>query len=120
MNMYDVIQTSIRLMPVLILLMAYVYLLRFAWHKRIVVMFLLGWLVVGSTTMLYWHYSITYAPSPEVQLELAQQDGGAQMFGVLFGWAFGLALLCIFEAARWVVLGVSAVRMRLKGSVSGG
>lgn len=108
MSLYEIIQNIIRLLPIILLLPTFIFLLRFKWYQRLAFMFLLGWAVIAGSTLLFWGYSINYAPSQEVATDLAQRDGAPKLFGTLFGWAFGLALLSVFEATRLIYIGLSS------------
>jgi hypothetical protein len=63
--------------------------------------------------LLFWSFSINYAPSQEVAIDLAQRDGAPRLFGTLFGWAFGLAILFIFEVARLSYISLSFFKGKL-------
>jgi len=114
MYQYEFIQNMIRLIPVIILLPSFLVILRFKWYLRLGMMFFLGWMVVAGATLLFWEYSITYAPSEEIKMDLAQRDGAPKVFGTLFGWAYGLIILFIFELNRLIYLGVRKAHNRLK------
>ena len=47
-------------------------------------------------------------------IDLAQRDGASRVFGTLFGWAFGLVLLFIFELSRLIYLGLISTIIKLK------
>jgi hypothetical protein len=107
MSLYEIIQNIIRLSPIILLLPAFMFFLRFKWYQRLGFMFVLGWLVIAGSTLLFWGFSISYAPSQEIAIELALRDGAPRLFGTLFGWAFGLAILFIFEVTRLSYIGLS-------------
>lgn len=114
MNLYELIQNMIRLAPIIILLPTFLFLLRFKWYQRFGLMFVLGWAVFAGSTLLFWSYSINYAPTQEIMTDLAQRDGAPRVFGTLFGWAFGLILLFLFEATRLIYIGLNSLNSRLK------
>ncbi|QFT54453.1 hypothetical protein FIU95_07790 [Microbulbifer sp. THAF38] len=114
MSLYELIQNTIRVVPVVVLLPAFLYLLRLKWYQRFGVMFVLGWVVFAASTLLFWSYSINYAPTQETMTDLAQRDGAPRLFGTLFGWAFGLILLFIFEATRLIYIGFNPLISRLR------
>ena len=114
MSLYEFIQNLIRLSPIFIMLPSFIFLLRLQWYKRFGIMFLLGWLVFAASTLLFWSYSINNAPNEEIMIDLAQRDGASRVFGTLFGWAFGLVLLFIFELSRLFYLGLISTINKLK------
>lgn len=112
MSLYELIQNSVRLAPIMILLPTFLYLLRFKWYKRFGVIFVLSWVVFATSTLLFWSYSIDYAPTQEIKVDLAQRDGAPRVFGTLFGWAYGLVLLFVFEAARLIYIGLNSLNSK--------
>ncbi|TLM72660.1 hypothetical protein ACONUD_07500 [Microbulbifer harenosus] len=114
MYQYEFIQNMIRLIPVIMLLPSFLALLRFKWYLRLGAMFFLGWIVVAGSTLLFWEYSIMYAPNEEIKMDLAQRDGAPKVFGTLFGWVYGLIILFIFELTRLIYLGVRKVHNQLR------
>jgi len=109
MSKYELAQTFIRAMPLLILLPAYIFLLRTKWYWRFCAMFVLAWVVIAISTLLFWQYSIEYAPTEEIRTGLAMKDGGPLLFGTMFGWAFGLVYLVVFEISNVVYVLLSRV-----------
>jgi hypothetical protein len=114
MSLYELIQNMIRLAPIMILLPTFLYLLKFKWYQRFGVMFALGWVVFAASTLLFWTYSINYAPTQDLMVDLAQRDGAPRVFGTLFGWVFGLVLLFVFEATRLIYIGLNSLTSKLK------
>ena len=104
MSQYEIIQNLIRLMPILLILCIFVLLIRHRWYWRLSIIAVSGWLIVASSTMLYWWYAIEYAPSQEIQFELAKKDGAPRLFGTLFGWAFALVYLAVLELIHGLYL----------------
>jgi hypothetical protein len=115
MSAYEIIQHTIRLSPFVILLLTYIFLHQFKWYQRLAVMFFLGWAVIAASTLLFWSYSINYAPDQETAMYLAQKDGAPRLFGTLFGWVFGLIYLLILEAIRF---GLDFLMYQAKGKTS--
>ena len=113
MSLYELIQNAIRLFPIIILLPTFLYLLRFKWYQRLGAMFILGWVVIAVSTLAFWSYSINYAPTQEIMADLAERDGAPRVFGTLFGWAFGLIFLVLFEVVRSIYIAFNRLARRL-------
>ena len=113
MSLYELIQNMIRLAPIVVLLVSFLYLLRFKWYQRLGVMFILGWVVIAVSTIAFWSYSINYAPTQEIMADLAKRDGAPRLFGTLFGWVFGLIFLFVFEAIRLICIAFYSLVHRL-------
>lgn len=114
MSAYEIIQNTIRLAPLVILLLAFIFLHRFKWYQRLGVMFFLGWAVIAASTLLFWSYSISYAPDQGTAMTLAQKDGAPRLFVTLFGWGFGLVFLLILEAMRFAFTVLKLVAGKIK------
>ncbi|MDQ7049939.1 MAG: hypothetical protein Q9M92_10530 [Enterobacterales bacterium] len=116
MNTYEIIQNMIRLIPLAVLLPLFIYLLHLKWFARFGVMFVVGWLIVAISTLIFWKYSIDYAPNEEVLSRLTEKDGAPKLFGTLFGGVFGLMYFVVFEIVRvlYVIIqsAISWVKLR--------
>ncbi|MBQ4812482.1 hypothetical protein J8M20_14085 [Pseudoalteromonas luteoviolacea] len=64
---------------------------------------LLGWGVIAGSTLLFWWYSIEFAPTEEIRLNLAKKDGAPKVVGTLFGWVFALIIYGFMEFIRGVL-----------------
>lgn len=115
MEIYEIIKNVIRFGPLLSLAFVYLYLLKYRWYNRIGLMFFIGWFFVGASTYLFWWYSFSYAPNEEVRSYVAQKDGAPRLLGTIFGWAYGLVLLLIFELVRLSYLGIILIKTRISG-----
>ena len=113
MSLYELIQNAIRVSPIIILLPTFLYLLRFKWYQRLGAMIILGWLVIAVSTLVFWSYSINYAPTQEIITDLAQRDGAPRVFGTLFGWVIGLIFLVVFEVIRLIYIAFNRLARRL-------
>ncbi len=118
MEIYELIKNIIRVMPLLCLVVVYIYILKNRWYRRVGIMFFAGWFFVASSTCIFWWYCFNYAPNDEIREYVAQKDGAPRLFGTLFGWVFGLILLFILEFTNLLYKGIRIItdRIRLKNA----
>jgi hypothetical protein len=100
MSAYELIINTIRLAPILIMVLVALSLTKKRTAIRVPVIFIAGWIAIVTFTFGYWHYAIEFAPSAETRHELALKDGGAKTGSLMFGWVYSLIFVFLYEAAR--------------------
>ena len=113
MDHYELIKNVIRITPILLMVGSYIYFLKLKWYKRFAPMFLIGWCVIAVSTWVFWSYSFNYAPSHEIQAAVALKDGAPRLFGVMFGWAYGLVILLLLELINLARYSIIKIRSKL-------
>lgn len=101
--MYELIQNVIRTLPMLLLTVLFIYMLRFKWYARLISVVLVGWGVLILFVYLYWWYAFNFAPTPEVQNEIALKDSGPSSAVYIIGWAYSLIFYFVLELAAILI-----------------
>ena len=100
MSQYEFVQEAILYIPLAVLAVVFVKTLQIAWYFRAIIVIMVGWGVIAGAVNLYGEYSINFAPTEEVAMEHALNDGAPRVFGTFFGWMYGIVLYCVFEFIR--------------------
>lgn len=95
--MYELIQSIIRILPILVLAAIFIYLLRVKWYVRSIFMVLIGWGTLVIFVHIYWWYAFKFAPTPELQNEIALKDSGPLSATYIIGWAYSLVFYFFLE-----------------------
>ena len=74
---------------------------------------LIGWIVIAISTFAFWSYSFNFAPSSEVQRQVAMKDGAPQVFSLFFGWVYALVILAALELINLLWIGVAKIKFKL-------
>lgn len=101
--MYELIQNVIRTLPMLLLTVLFIYMLRFKWYARLISVVFVGWGVLILFVHLYWWYAFNFAPTPEVQNEIALKDSGPSSAVYIIGWAYSLIFYFVLELAAILI-----------------
>ncbi len=97
--MYELIQNVIRILPMLILTVLFIYMLHVKWYIRFISVVLVGWGILVIFVCLYWWYAFNFAPTPEIQNEIALKDSGPSVAVYVLGWAYSLVFYLFLELA---------------------
>ena len=101
--MYELIQNVIRILPMLILTALFIYMLRVKWYVRFISVVLVGWGALVISVCLYWWYAFNFAPTPEIQNEIALKDSGPMAAVYVLGWAYSLVFYFVLELAALLI-----------------
>ena len=101
--MYELIQNVIRIFPMLILTALFIYMLRVKWYVRFISVVLVGWGALVISVCLYWWYAFNFAPTPEIQNEIALKDSGPMAAVYVLGWAYSLVFYFVLELAALLI-----------------
>ena len=112
MSAYELIISTIRLAPLLIMVLVALSLSKKRTAIRVPVIFIAGWIAIVTFTFGYWHYAIEFAPSVEMRHELTLKDGGAKTGSLMFGWVFSLIFVLVYEATRVCVRKIGSTLRR--------
>jgi len=113
MSEYDIICNLLRIAPLVIIQALLLLLRRRAFYIRYPLVLLIGWLVIGASTVMYWDYAHEHAPTEELRMEIGRKDGAPRIFGVVFGWVFALFFMVISEGIRF---GVQRLLLKRRGA----
>jgi hypothetical protein len=61
---------------------------------------LLEWVGLVALVVLYWDFSVDYAPDERLAAEVASREEAPTTFALLFGWVFVAAYVALPEAVR--------------------
>jgi len=98
MEQYEIIKVILRLLPIFSIFIIFIFVRNLKWYYRYVIAVLLGWIIVFGSVVLFWNYSFHYAPSPEIQQQVAMKDGAPIAFSFVFGWIYAFILIFIMDA----------------------
>lgn len=95
---YYLIAKIIFIFPFVLLFMFYLFIRKKQFIIKFTLFVLIGWLtLLVSTIGLNW-FSISYAPTEKLMIEVANGDGSSQVFALIFGGVISIFLLLIFDA----------------------
>ncbi len=97
MEQYEIIRTALRLLPIVSILIVFVFVKNLKWYYRYLITVLLGWIIVFVSVALFWDYSFNYAPTQEMQHQAGMEDGAKIASSFMFGWVYALILMLIFD-----------------------
>lgn len=98
MQQYEIITTILAVLPILSLLIIFMFVKNLKWTYRYPIVVIGGWVIVFLSTILFWHYSFNYAPTKEIQQQIAMSDGAPVAFSYIFGWVYALILMLIMDS----------------------
>jgi len=104
MEQYEIIKVILRLLPIFSIFIVFILVRNLKWYYRYMIAVLLGWIIVFGSVVLFWDYSFNYAPTQEIQHQVAMKDGAPIAFSSLFGWIYAFILIFIFDMIYKVYL----------------
>ena len=100
MDTYELTRTFIALFPILLLVGGFWFFRNSKRLIRTLILCLVGWVAFLGSVVYFWRYSIDFAPTQEIAIELTYKDGGSKAFALLFGWFYSLLILMALELIR--------------------
>jgi len=97
MQQYEIITTIPAILPILSILIIFMFVKNLKWTYRYPIVVIGGWVIVFLSTILFWHYSFNYAPTKEIQQQVAMSDGAPVAFSYIFGWVYALLLMVVMD-----------------------
>lgn len=104
MEQYEIIKTALGWMPILIILILFIFVRNVKWQYRYPIVVIIGWVIVFLSTLIILRYSFDYAPNEEIKEVVATQDGAPIAFSYLFGWVYALILMLIMDGLHKLYL----------------
>jgi len=99
---YETVLDTIAFLPLICIILLYLFTRKLVWHYRYTLLILLGWGVLFAAVLLIQYLAIAYAPSPRLQEHAASEDGASAAFVYLFGWIVPLLVTLILDLFRWL------------------
>ena len=102
MTFYETVQRVLQFAP-----LALVPALMFAFRRqrasvRYLGVILLGWVGLFALVVVYWAFSVNYAPDERLAGEFASRDGAPTTFALFFGSIYVAVYVALLEAVRSV------------------
>jgi hypothetical protein len=107
--MYEFIQNAIRIFPIITILVVFIFAIRFNWYFRLIYVVLMGWIILIVVVHLYWWHAFEFAPTLDIQNEIASKDTGPISVIYIIGWVYSLVMYWLLELI--VFLGKFSTRL---------
>jgi len=104
MESYEIIKTVLSWLPILLILILFIFVRNGKWQYRYPIVVIVGWAIVFLSTLIILRYSFDYAPTEEIKEVVATQDGAPEAFSFLFGWVYALILMLIMDGLHKLYL----------------
>jgi len=101
MSEYHIIRNILTFAPFVIIQALLLLLKRRACYIRYPVVLFVGWIVFTVFVNMFWTYSIERAPTKELQLRMAEEEGVRCAAAVFVGWMYVSIFIAISETVRF-------------------
>lgn len=102
MSEYELARNALRVIPFILIIFLSIILSKKPWFLRYAVVFILGWIAIIIFTQLFWDFSIKYAPTDEIRIDLSRRDSGPRVGALFLGWIYVAFLMVIFELIMFI------------------
>jgi len=99
---YESVLNTLAFVPLIGIVLLYLYAIRLTWAYRYTLIILLGWGLLFADVLLMQHLAVTYAPSARLREHAASEDGASTVFVYLFGWIVPLVATLLLDMLRWL------------------
>ena len=97
MEQYEIIKTILRLLPITLIFIVFIFVKNKNWYFRYPIVILLGWVIVFLSVQFFWSYSFNYAPTEEIKHQVGMKDGAPAVGSLFFGWIYALVLMIAYD-----------------------